>query len=191
MSRKKVKFSNRIILFAIVAFALSCSGTSTKNISKKEKIYVSTKKKIIPNFTIRSIREDEFPCLITEVKHISLHFGCTLRNDSPYYWCSLETMFTKPTQKLPSKSVHVFPSVVNDEIKIQFEKFMERLKNAKKPVFIVGFDEFFVDDENHQLINKMHGAFNEQECMDFDNDFTQCPKTAKRLNIYTGKKYIP
>ncbi len=132
------------------------------------------------------IREGGPPSVAVELKPESLEFDCTLRNDSPYYWCGVKGVIKNTDPKLPSKVGTVYQRVVDSKGKKVSEALISRLKKANIPVFLVAPHTFSIDDDG-TFGNYMYGIYNRDECMDLWDDYSACPKSVKKLNVFTGK----
>ena len=130
--------------------------------------------------------ERDTPCVLIELKPESLQLDCTLRNDSPYYWCGVSGKIKYPDTKLPERVDTVFHSVVSKVVKKNTERLIKRLKESGKPVFLFSPPQFFIDDAN-EFTNKMFGIYNEDECADMFYQYFICPETAKKFDVYSNK----
>ena len=165
-------------------FLLSLSSCSSFQEKSKQIKYEYPPDNPYPTI-MKKAKSSEMLALLVELKPKSLKFDCTLRNDSPYYWCGVDGVIQNPDPKLPKKVGTTYHRVVNLEGKKVSENLIKRLKKANKPVFLVTPRSFHIDD--NEFGNLMFGIYNEDECMNLFHDYSTCPGTSKKLNIFTGK----
>jgi len=180
--RKFQKNNVKIILF----FLLITSCSYLKKQQKKEVEYIYPPINKFPS-VMKEIQTKDGPVLMVELKPESLEFECTLRNDSPYYWCGIDGEIKNPDPKIPSKVTTVYHTVVTEKGKSASLKFVKRLKELKKPVFFIITCGVDVDKQDYTLSAQMFGAYNEYECMEVFGDYSLCPETSKILDIHTGE----
>jgi hypothetical protein len=180
---KKQKLKNKLTLL-IFFLIFSCSNI----VNKEESLYETPEKfkDKFPFSTIKKTCEDDLPCYVIELKPESLSLECSLRNDSPYYWCHVSGVLKNPDPKLPKKISTVFHSVVGPEAKTRSEKFVIRLKKSKKPVYLITINGYFISQDK-ELISQLTGLFNEDECIEIYNDYSACRESKKKFNIHSGK----
>ncbi len=180
---KQSKISNDVLIFIFLLLFQSCSGQQYK---KKKEQWEYPADNIYPTIMKQVPRNGGPPRVAVELTPKSLKFDCTLRNDSPYYWCGVDGVITNPDPKLPVRISTVYQRIVDARGKIVSESLIMRFKKANKPVFLVAPHTFSIGDDG-TLGNYMYGIYNDDECVDLWDDYSACPTTAKRLDIFTGK----
>lgn len=174
---------NNIVIFVFILLLESCGGQQYK---KKEESWEYPADNLYPTIMKSVPRIDGPPRVAVELKPKSLKLDCTLRNDSPYYWCGVDGEIKNPDPKLPKTVSTVYQRVVNAKGKKASENLIKRLKKANVPVFLVAPHTYSIDNDG-TLGNYMYGIYNGDECMDIWDDYSACPVTAKKFDIYTGK----
>lgn len=171
------KLKNNFIAPTIVVLFSACSplqNTKTDN----------TLTNPYPSIMKLFVYKERVPSLIVELEAKSLTFKCSLRNDSPYYWCGIEGNINNPDFKLPKKVIVTFHRVVDKKTKKVAENFFQKLKTSNKPIFLVSPNSYQIS--NNEFGNLMFGVYNEDVCMDLFRDFEACPKSAKKFDLYSN-----
>jgi len=174
---------NNFIFFTLFCFLFACT-TEEKRSTEWEYPPVNP----YPTVMNEGKCKDGPPCIIVELDPKSLKFDCTLRNDSPYYWCGIDGQIKNPDPKLPKIVGTVFHRIVDKKGKKTSKELVNRLKKADKPVFLVAPTGYYI--KSNEFGNAIFGIYNEDECMNLFYDFSSCPESAKKLDLYKGN-YIP
>ena len=80
-----------------------------------------------------------------------------------------------------------FHVVVNNIGKRNAFNFVKRLKNNKGPIFIVLADRPSYIKEENAIFSQLYGIYSNEECFDLFDDYSLCPSSAKKLNIFSGE----
>lgn len=179
----KLKKNNvKIILF----FMLITSCSYLKKQLKKEVEYIYPPVNQFPSI-MTEIESDGNPALLLKLKPESIYISCNLRNDSPYYWCSLEGEVEKPDPKLPKKVFSVYHTVMPEKGKLASLQLYKRLRKTKKTVFVILAIGVSIDKDDNDISGQFLGLFTDIECMHVFGDYSLCPRSSKILNIHSGK----
>ncbi len=181
------KIKKIITLVVALLSLLGCSVGKMKQ--QKDAQFEVTSRNPYPTIMQEFRNKDDISYFIVELKPESLQFDCSLRNDSPYYWCGVDGELKKRDLKLPEKIGTVFQSVVEQKVKLAAKKLILRLKKANKAVYLVSPIAYFIDKKSGEFTNTIRGIYNEDECMNLFDDFSTCPQSAKKFDLY-GNRYI-
>lgn len=181
---KKLKLSSNLILILLHSFIISCSQVS-KNSKKLEWNYPPDNP--FPSIFTVGKYSDQNIGLTAKLKPETIKMSCRLRNDSPYYWCDFEGELVSPVLELPTKISSTFHVVVDDTGKKAALNFAKRMKKNNEPVVIVLEMRAFITKVDNSLYSQLFGIYNSKECFDVFDDYSLCPETAKKLDIFTGK----
>lgn len=107
----------------------------------------------------------------------SLEFDCTLRNDSPYYWCGIDGTFVEKDPKLPSTLSGLYHSVVNIKGKKVSEKIVSKMIKKKEIISVISTNRAGKYDD--YILVKILAFYNSEFCITFFGHDEFCPKTAK------------
>lgn len=130
---------------------------------------------------------DQRVALLAKLKANTLKMTCNLRNDSPYYWCGLEGELLNPSSELPKKLGTFFHVVVAEEGKQAAINLTNRMIENGEAVTAVLNTRPFIMDDNKSVSSQLYGFYNSKECFDLFDDYSLCPNTAKKLDIFSGK----
>ena len=171
------------VLFSLILMT-SCSQTD-KKVKRPEYIYPPDNP--FPSiFTVRRYK-DQNVGLTAKLKPETIKMSCRLRNDSPYYWCDFEGELVTPDPKLPKKVSSTFHVVVAEIGKKAALKFAKRMKKNNEPVVIVLEMRASKTKVDNSIYSQLFGVYNSKECFDVFDRYSLCPKTAKKLDIFSGR----
>lgn len=180
---KMLKLSSFIINLFFIISITSCSQINKRN---KEIDYIYPPDNPFPSiFTVRKYKDQNIG-LTAKLNPETIKMSCRLRNDSPYYWCDFEGELISPDPKLPKKIASTFHVVVAKEGKKVAINFAKRMKKYDEPVVLVLEKGAFISKEHNLIYSQLFGVYNSKECFDVFHDYSLCPKSAKKLNIFTG-----
>jgi hypothetical protein len=181
---KKLKLISSLISILLLAFIISCSQVA-KDGKKPEWNYPPDNP--FPSiFTVKKY-DDQKIGLVAELKPKTIKMSCRLRNDSPYYWCDFEGELVSPVLNLPKKISSTFHVVVAETGKNAALNFAKRIKKSKEPTIIILEMRAAITNVDNSIYSQLFGIYNSKECFDVFENYSLCPKTAKKLNIFTGK----
>ncbi|MBE8222005.1 MAG: hypothetical protein HAW60_04665 [Bdellovibrionales bacterium] len=177
------KFTS-LVLFCFLV--VSCVSVSTiKTINKP------TLKNIFPEifeFLLTNDGDDHY--YKVEVIPKALHFECTMRNDYPHYWCGIEAKIKYPSPKLPKVVDFNFMSSKPKYYVDNYKKLINKLKKSKEKLYLLSRYFAFISNSFSEpiIVGQLHGMHNKNICLNWFDDFQDCPKTAKHFNPWKKQK---
>lgn len=124
--------------------------------------------------------------LLAKVNPSTLSLDCKLRNDSPYYWCYIEADLVEKHQKHPQKIGAVYHTVVDKRGVEVSKNVINQFKKDKTPTILVISFKTSISENNSMFSTQLMGMYNSKTCINLFDDFTNCPKKSKKLDIHTG-----
>ncbi len=181
------KLNSFFKVLLLLILTVSCSHKA-KEAEEPEYIYPSENP--FPSiFTVRKYKDQNIG-LTAKLKPETIKMSCRLRNDSPYYWCDFEGSLISPDPKLPKKVSSTFHRVVTEIGKKAALNFAKRMKNNNEPVIIVLASRPFFSDGHDLIYSQLLGVYSSKECFDVFEDYSLCPNTAKKLDIFLGEYIV-
>lgn len=173
---KKNKF-----LFFPLLFTLSCSS-----VNKNTATLSTSAKNPYPKIFESVNAHDGNLELLARVEPSSLTLDCSLRNDSPYYWCYVEADLIKKNSKYPQKVGAVYHTVVDDKgVKVSKDIIDQFKKNKSKMVLVISF-KASINDKDNMFSAQLMGMYNSKVCINLFDDYSNCPKKSKKIDVHTG-----
>lgn len=178
------RLNNCLSFLLLLLVISSCSLNAEKN---KEIEYIYPPDNPFPSiFQVRRYKDQNLG-LTAKLKPKTIKMSCRLRNDSPYYWCDFEGKLISPDPKLPKKISSTFHVVVAEIGKKAALSFAKRMRKNNEPVTIVLARRASKSNADDSIYSQLFGVFNSKECFDVFDRYSLCPKTAKKLDIFSGK----
>lgn len=169
----------KLIISIYIIFCVGCTLSE-----KKESYEYQPPNNPYPNIFTTVETQLSSPKLTVDVRASSLELSCSMRNDSPLYWCYLDGELIK-TDKTRSYKVETFYHVVVDKAGVSKSKNMvERMRKNGDPVTLLVNMHVYIGGASRNFQAQLVGLYNNKECMNLFEDYSTCPEASKVIHLW-------